>query len=87
MQLQRGLTFGLGTDPEAEENATMPHRPPPTAHGPLSETPCACWHRPSSTPRKASHWNTSAVAHPEDSVLDVVILGGARRGLQRRPQH
>ena len=52
------------------------HGPRPTAHGPLSETPCACWHHPSSTPRKLSRWSTSAVAHHDDSVLDVVILGG-----------
>ena len=83
--LRSGLTFGLGTEPEAEENATTPHRPRPTAHGPLSETPCACWHHPSSTPRKLSRWSTSAVAHHDDSVLDVVILGGAWRGSSAAP--
>ena len=32
--LRSGLTFGLGTEPEAEENATTAHGPRPTAHGP-----------------------------------------------------
>ena len=80
-----GSSSSKGTQPEAEENATTPHRPRPTAHGPLSETPCACWHHPSSTPRKLSRWSTSAVAHHDDSVLDVVILGGAWRGSSAAP--
>ena len=37
--LRSGLTFDVGTEPEAEENATTPPPPPPTARSPRPHAP------------------------------------------------